>query len=221
MKDNRLGGIALIIGAITGVITMILHPVTGGSGHRITPAQFETLAAMIVGVHVLAIAGIPLLFLGALTLTQRLDSAGRTAITALVIYSLSLVAVLIAPAISGLVGTAILRKVVAAGAGAEQWRMLMDYNHMINQAFSQIYVVASALAIGLWSFMIVKSRALSAVVGMYGLLFAIAALIAMACGLALDVHGFGMIIFGEAIWLAAVGVLMIRLSPVPPTKAHA
>jgi hypothetical protein len=221
MKDSRLGGIALIIGAITGVITMILHPVTGGGGHRITPAQFETLAAMIVGVHVLAIAGIPLLFLGALTLTRRLDSPGRMAITALAIYSLSLVAVLIAPAISGLVGTAILRKVAAGGAGGEQWRMLMDYNHMINQAFSQIYVVASAVAIGLWSFVIVKKHALSAAVGLYGLLFAVAALIAMACGLALDVHGFGMIIFGEAIWLVSVGVLMMRPSPLPTTQAHA
>src|SRR5436305_10530822 len=122
MKDNRLGGIALIIGAMSGVVTMILHPVTGGSGHRITPAQFETLAAMIVGVHALAIAGIPLLFLGALTLTRRLDSPSRIAMAALAFYSLSLVAVLIAPAISGLVGTAILRKVAAGGAGAEQWR---------------------------------------------------------------------------------------------------
>lgn len=77
------------------------------------------------------------------------------------------------------------------------------------------------MAIGLWSFIIVKKHALSAAVGLYGLLFAVAALIAMACGLALDVHGFGMIIFGEAIWLVSVGVLMMRPSPLPTTQAHA
>ncbi len=61
---------------------MAIHPVT--SGHTITPAQFETLAAVLVGVHVLAIAGIPFLFLGALALTRLLASPGRLALTALV-----------------------------------------------------------------------------------------------------------------------------------------
>ena len=95
MKDNRLGGIALILGAVSGMITMSLHPVTGG--HPITPAQFEKLAMLMIGVHVLAIAGIPFSFLGALALTRRLDSPNRLALAGLVVYSLSLVAVLIAP----------------------------------------------------------------------------------------------------------------------------
>jgi uncharacterized membrane protein len=64
MKDNRLGGIALIIGAVSGMITMSLHPVAGA--HPITPQQFETIAMLMVGVHVLAIAGVPFSFLGAI-----------------------------------------------------------------------------------------------------------------------------------------------------------
>ena len=55
MKDNRLGGIALILGAVSGMITMSLHPVAGA--HPITPAQFEKLTALMIGVHALAIAG--------------------------------------------------------------------------------------------------------------------------------------------------------------------
>jgi hypothetical protein len=208
MKDNRLGGIALIIGAVSGMITMVLHPVTGG--HPITPAQFETLAAMMVGVHVLAIAGIPFLFLGGLALTRRLDSPGRVALAALAIYSLSLVAVMIAPAISGLVGTEIMRKVVAHGPGSEQRRIMMDYNYMINQAFDRIFVVASCAAITLWSVMIVKTRALSPAVGIYGLVLGGATVIALTLGLRMDVHGFGLIIFGEGVWLVAVGILLMR-----------
>lgn len=208
MKNNRLGGIALIIGALSGILTMSLHPVAGA--HAITPAQFERLAAVMIAVHVLAIAGIPFLFLGALALTRRLDSPARIAMVALAIYTLSLVAVLIAPAISGLVGTEILRKIVAHGPASEQWRLLLDYNYMINQAFSRIYAVASCAAISLWSLMIVKSRALARALGIYGLVFAAAAIIAMACGLAMDVHGFGLIVFGEAIWLIVVGILLMR-----------
>src|SRR5438270_7882033 len=208
MKDNRLGGIALIIGAVSGIITMAVHPVTGG--HPITPAQFETLAAVLIGVHVLAIAGIPFLFLGALVLTRRLDSASRVALTALAISSLSLVAVMIAPAISGLVGTGILRKLVAQGPGSEQWRIFMDYNYMINQAFDRIFVVASCGAIALWSVMIVKTRALSRAIGVYGLLLGCATVIAMAFGLRMDAHGFGLIIVGEGTWLVIVGSLLLR-----------
>ena len=79
-----------------------------------------------VGVHVLAIAGIPFSFLGSLALTRRLDSTGRIALTALVIYGLGLVAVMIAPAMSGLVGTEIIRKMIARAPGGEQWRTLME-----------------------------------------------------------------------------------------------
>ena len=208
MKDNRLGGIALIIGAVSGITTMAIHPVTGG--RPITSAQFETLAAVLIGVHVLAIAGIPFLFLGGFALTRLLDSPSRVALTALAVYSLSLVAVMIAPAISGLVGTGILRKLVVQGPGSEQWRIMMDYNYMINQAFDRIFVVASCGAIALWSLMIVKTRALSMTIGIYGVLLGCGTVIAVALGLRMDAHGFGLVIFGEGSWLVIVGCLLLR-----------
>jgi hypothetical protein len=209
MKDNRLGGIALIVGAISGMITMSLHPVAGP--HPLTPDQFEKLAMFMVGVHVLAIAGIPFSFLGSLALTRRLDSPGRIAVTALVIYGLGLVAVMIAPAMSGLVGTEIIRKMIAHAPGGDQWRTLMEYNHLINQAFAQIFVVASCSAVVLWSFAIVKNRKLSMAIGIYGLLLGPAIVIAMMSGgLSLDVHGFGLIIFSQAIWFIVAGVLLFR-----------
>jgi hypothetical protein len=209
MKDSRLGGIALIIGAVSGMITMSLHPVAGS--HPLTPDQFEKLAFFMIGVHVLAIAGIPFSFLGALALTRRLDSPGRVAVTALVIYGLGLVAVMIAPAMSGLVGTEIIRKMIAHAPGGDQWRTLMEYNHMINQAFAQIFVVASCCAVALWSFAIVKSRAFSIALGVFGLLLGPALVIAMVSGgLSLDVHGFGLIIFCQAIWFIIAGVCLLR-----------
>ncbi len=209
MNDNRLGGIALILGAVSGMMTMSLHPVTGG--HPITPAQFEKLAALMVGVHVLAIAGIPLSFLGALALTRHLVSPGRVAIAGLVVYGLGLVAVMIAPAISGLVGTEIIRHMIARAPGNEQWRTLMEYNFLINQAFARIFVVASCAAIVLWSFVMVKRRLLSAGLGIYGLLLGPVLVIGMISGgLNLDVHGFGLITFSQAIWFIVAGVFLLR-----------
>jgi hypothetical protein len=209
MKDYRLGGIALIVGAISGIITMSLHPVAGS--HPITPDQFEKLAFFLVGTHALAIAGVPFLFLGALALKRRLDSPGRIALTALVIYGLGLVAVTIAPAMSGLVGTEIIRKMIADAPGREQWRTLLEYNHLINQAFAQIFVVASCGAVALWSFMIVKRRAFPIGIGIYGLLLGPALVIAMISGsLRLDVHGFGLIVFSQAVWFILMGILLVR-----------
>ena len=209
MKDNRLGGIALIIGAVSGMITMSLHPVAGA--HPITPAQFEKLATLMIGVHVLAIAGIPFSFLGALALTRRLDSPSRLALAGLVIYSLSLVAVMIAPAISGLVGTEIIRHVIERGADSEQWRTLMKYNFLINQAFAKIFVVASCCAVALWSLTIVKSHAMPVALGIYGLLIGLVSVIALICGaLSLDAHGFGLVVFSQAVWFIVAGILLLR-----------
>jgi hypothetical protein len=112
---------------------------------------------------------------------------------------------------SGLVGTGVIRHMIAQGAGSEQWRNFMEYNFMINQAFAQIFVVASCSAIALWSFMIVKSRALPIALGLYGLLLGPGLIIAMISGiLGLDVHGFGLIVFSQSIWFIVAGILLLR-----------
>ncbi len=203
------------MGAVSGMITMSLHPVAGA--HPVTPEQFEKLTGLMIGVHALAIAGVPFSFLGAFALARRLDSPTRLALAALVIYGLGLVAILIAPAMSGLVGTNVLRHMIADQPAREQWRVLVEYNFLINQAFAQIFVVASSAAIVLWSLGILKSRALSAAIGVYGLLLGPVVVVAMIMGsLRLDVHGFGLIMFGEAIWFIVVGVLLWRSSEAPP-----
>ncbi len=208
MTDNRLGGIALIIGALSGVVTMAVHPVL--PNHPLEPAEFEKLATVAVWAHSLAIAGIPFLFLGALALTRRLGSAGRLAITALAIYSMSLVAVMIAPALSGLVAPEILRKIVAGGPASEQWRAFLSYNYMLNQAFDRIFVLASCAAIGLWSVQIIRSRILPRVLGFYGLAVGVAIFAAVVTGLRMNAHGFGLIVFGEGIWLVLAGAFLTR-----------
>ncbi len=118
---------------------------------------------------------------------------------------------MIAPAISGLVGTEILRHVIERGADSEQWRTLMKYNFLINQAFAKIFVVASCAAIVLWSLTIIKSRAFPVALGIYGLLLGPALVIAMVSGgLSLDAHGFGLVIFSQAIWFIVAGILLLR-----------
>ena len=211
MKDNRLGAIALIIGAITGVVVLTFHPGGGGHEHRVTPAQFEVLVAVIVGVHVLAISGLPFAFLGATALSRKIDSPNRVALVALVIYGFSLVAVMIAASMSGLVMPLLFRRMVAHGPDADQWRMLVDYTHSINQSFAQIGAVGASVAILLWSFVMIKRRLLSVALGIYGLLLALIIVICLFAGkLNLELHGFRIITLAQSTWFLIAGIFLWR-----------
>ena len=212
MKDNRLGAVALILGAVSGIITLTFHP-SGGGAHHVTPAQFEILVAVVIGVHALAIAGLPFSFLGALVLSRRLDSPNRLGTMALVIYGFGLGAIMAAATMSGLVTPGILRRMVAHDSSSDQWRVLAEYTHLINQAFAKIGAIASCLAIVLWSVLILKSRALGRAIGMYGLLVGAVTVIGIVTGLLdLELHGFRLITFTQAIWFIATGIFLWQSS---------
>jgi hypothetical protein len=220
MKDNRLGAIALILGAVSGIITLTFHP-TGGGAHHVSPAQFEILIAVVVGVHALAIAGLPFSFLGALVLSRRLDSPNRLATTALVIYGFSLAAIMFAATMSGLVTPGILRKMVAHSPSSEQWRALVEYTHLVNQGFAKIGAIASCVAVVLWSALMAKNRAWHRVLGIYGLIVGIATVIAIVAGaLDLELHGFRLITFTQGVWFIAAGVLLWRLQRAVPDSPN-
>ncbi len=209
MNDNRLGAVALILGATFGILTAMFHP--AGGPHHVTPAQFETLIAVIVGVHALAIASLPISFAGALALTRRIDSPNRVALVGLIVYGFGLLALMAAATMSGLVTPAILRQIVAHTGPGDQWHTLMSYTHSINQGFAKIGAIASCVAIALWSALIVQRRVLSTGLGIYGLLSALAITIAIVSGvLNLELHGFILITLTQAIWFVLAGVFLWR-----------
>ena len=92
-----MGGMALIVGALLGIVTMALHP----TGHELmTPGRFESVSRLAVFVHALAIASAPLSFLGALVLVRRLHTSNVWAVSPLVTYGFRLLALMIAAAAS-------------------------------------------------------------------------------------------------------------------------
>ncbi len=213
MTDERKSGLALIAGSVAGIITMGLHP-TGQ--HVLTPGQVESMARMLVAVHGLALAGLPVLFLGAWGLSRHVGMDDRLAFAALVTYTFALVAVMNAAVFDGLVAPAVFRQMAeAAPSSTDMWHMLLNYNFRQNQAFAQLYVAGSSVAITLWSISIIRSRTLARGVAIYGAVIAPITLIALLSGhLRLNVYGFGAVMLCQAIWFITVGVLLCRVRKV-------
>ena len=210
MANDRQGSIALVVGSVGMLVTMGLHP----SSHDLLTAgdRFTSVAAVTVGVHALAIASLGALFLGAFAFSRRLSTARHLAPSALVAFGLAVVAGLGAATASGFVGTGLVREILAAEPGAaEGWRLLLGYNGRLNQAFAQVFVMASSVAVTLWSAALVSDRGLPRALGLYGLLMSALLALALASGhLTLGVHGFGLVTLAQAVWFVGAGVLSWR-----------
>ncbi len=210
MTDNRKSGIALIAGSIGGIVTMAIHPTAAGV---LTPAQFEHLAIVSAVAHSLAMVSILILVLGAFGLTQLLSSPDRLAFSALVVYVFAAVAILIAASVSGFIVPNIMRHMVRdTAAAAPQYHIVIDAIFQINQAFSKIYSVASAVAIALWSASALRNGGIGRGIATYGCIIAPLLIVGIAIGhLKLNVHGMAVVVFTQAIWFIIVGVQLSRV----------
>ena len=214
MKDNRLGGLALILGTVANIITMALHP----TGHALLNggAGFQFQAMLARSVHALALVAMAIVFLGALALSRHLDFRDRLSTVALVVYGMAMIAGMMAVVFSGFLGPGLAKHLVdASDPDKRAFEILFAYNFAINQAFARILASASSMSIVLWSISIIKTRALSRAIGLYGILAGTLIFSIAAPGfLRLDVHGFGMVVLLQAVWFITVGILLRKAPPV-------
>jgi hypothetical protein len=214
MTNDRLSGLALIAGSAGVIITLSLHP--SGRG-LLAPETFEAEARKLIAVHSLALACLPIWFLGACGLAQRVGSGGdsdhRFGVAGLVLYGFAMVAMMTGVVFDGLITPGLARQILnTSGSVGQGWRIAFNYNGMVDQAFVRVFVAASSVAIGLWSALIVRSAALARAVGIYGCILGAATVIALLSG-QLDryVHLFSMAIVGQALWFVIAGVLLCRI----------
>jgi hypothetical protein len=209
MTKDSVSGTALIIGTLTGVVTMAFHP--SGADFFRAGADVDAVALRNMAAHSLAIVGVWLTLFGAVGLTRRIDDDHGIATAALVAYALAAFAVLIAAVASGFIATNVVRHIVPANEGAKGLvTALLEYTGIMNQAFAKINVVASAVAIALWSWVIVARGVLPRGIGFTGFVVAALCAAAVVAGLPLNIHVFGGIVLAQTVWLIAVGVAMRR-----------
>src|SRR5277367_1325698 len=208
MTDERRSGIALIAGSAAMIITMGFHP-----HGKISPAELDHVIPVLIGVHVLALASIPILFLGAWGMTRWLAAPDRLAWAGLVFLAMGSIAVMNAAVFDGLMAPNLFRQIVAAAPETRDgWKLLMSYNSQMNQAFPRVYAVASSLAVVLWSVSILRNRTMGRGIGIYGIVLGAVTALGILSGLLTpDWHGCGMLILGQAIWFVRVGWMMWRV----------
>ena len=190
---------------------MGLHPVLSHHGGLPSPHALENLARLDRFVHGLAIAGVVMIFLGALALTRRLAAGNRLALAALVVYGLAAAAITVAGTMDGFVAADLASRMVAGDPKLEFWWLLLGYNSRIVQAFASVYTVGTCAAIFLWSLVMVRTRRLSAGTGWYGLVLGPVIVGVLFSGnLPLNVHGMGLVVLAQSAWFIVAGVLLMR-----------
>lgn len=204
-----MSGAALITGVIGSIITMAFHP----TAHNLMPPdQFAHGARISIATHALALLVMPVFFLGALGLSRRLMSPNRLALAALVFYGFGVTAVLSAAVFGGIVSPDLIHQMITAPASMRDiWNAAIHFDGALNQAFAMMFVVATSIAILLWSTAILRSNSFARALGIYGCIFAPLTILAVLSGhIRLNVHGFGAIILGQAIWFFSAGVQLWR-----------
>ena len=183
------------------IITMISHP-----GGKISPLEVDHVARMLMVVHSLALASIPVIFLGAWGMSRRLGGADRLVWAGLVVFALASIAAMNAALCDGLLAPNLIKQIVSATPETRDgWRMMMNYNFQMNQAFARVYAVGSSLAVVLWSIAMLANRTLGVGTGIYGCVLGVVTVAGIFSGfLAPDRRGFGLLIFGQAVWFLSV-----------------
>jgi hypothetical protein len=220
MTDNRLSGIAIIAGQLGLILTLSLHP----SG-KISPAEVDQMVHKLIAVHSIALAGLPLMIIGALGLVRVLSSRNRLSVAAFVIYSFAIAASLSGIVIDGLVMPHLIPHLAdaakasaaaasaggqpAAGASAgEVWHALLKFNGYLDMAFVQFSLVATAVAIIAWSVAMLLGKILPSGTAVYGLILGVTALAALFSGALGAEHALMIIVFGQSTWFLIVGGLL-------------
>lgn len=211
MRRDVISGTLLILGALTGVFALGLHPT---AHDLLEPEGLSRMAQLNALVHGTAIAGVPMVFVGLLGLARRLAPSELTT-PALVTFATGGVAVVCAAVMSGFVATPVIARIVAADPATRvTYEALLTYTSLLNQGFAKVFVVASSVAIVLWSVAILRSGRLQRAAGIAGAVVGGLVLIAfLTRQVRLDIHGFGLITFAQSAWLIWIGVLLLRRAP--------
>lgn len=211
MKKTTIYGIALILGTLGFIVTMIFHP-TGADIMNNNENSFHGIQVAIY-THGLAIGSIPVAFLGFWGLSRLLGTERISVQLALIFYGFGCIAAMCAAVCSGFGATSLAKLVLKTDSESAKQILLVvyQYNGFMNQGFAKVFVVTLSIAIILWSYNLWQKNLIGKIIGTLGGLFSLFYLIIFFTGtVRLDVAGFGLIIFVHAVWSILLSIWIIK-----------
>lgn len=200
-KEQSDAGLALIVGSLLMIATMVLHPVGGDFNHLLKIATVGIVS------HSLAILAVPFVGYGFFGLSVRLKEASFLSNAGFSIMLFALVAAMIAAATNGLILTDLVRSYEGASAETiESLKPLFVFMRSFNHAFDYIFMGGVCLSMLFWSIAILKTKSMKSWVGYFGILLTATSFILFLSGFELlHLAGFRVFIFGNVAWILTVG----------------
>jgi hypothetical protein len=210
MRNQSAAAGSLVVGALAMVVTMAVHP----TGHDFAggPQQMAHAARVNIGAHALGLVSVPFTLFGLLGLSRWLGFRRNSVSAAFLLFALASVAVMSAALVNGIVAPALFQVLPGADAADRSiFQALLRYNSLVNQAYAIFDVVASSVAIIFWSLGLPKTPAPAQAARVVGIAIGAATVVALLSGhLRLDVHGFGLVVLTQSLWIALVAAMLWR-----------
>jgi hypothetical protein len=210
MRDDRIYGAALILGALAFLGTAGLHPT--GSQLLASPEGFAHSAPINVLAHALGLFGMWLTVFGVVGFARRVGLQRPDVTAALVAFCLAAAMVSLAAIIDGLVSTRLAQAYVATDDAAARTtlRGFMQFCYNMASSLTRYYVTAASIAILLWSWAAWRIR-FDRVLPWLGVVIGVGALIAQLRGhLQMNVHDVMLLAIGQGLWMMWTGVALLR-----------
>lgn len=209
MRQEKAYGLALMASSAVLLVMGVTHP-----GHLpSTREALEHVGLVAAFAHSLAILGVWLALWGLTGLSRFLGLERPMVVGALLAYVLPTAAVTVAAALDGFViPNLALQRLDADEATRATLHTLIGFCVLAASSLTRIYMLLGAVAIALWS-CVILARRLSRGLPALGAMVAIAALATTFGGPAyISVHMVLLLALAQSAWMIFAGALMLRRS---------
>ena len=211
---TRPVGIALMVAALLEVAVMMHHPTARMPEMAQTIANLREMASLSAWVHGLLI-GLMLVCLHGLTEFSLWRGIRRPPIrAALIAYAFGVVAMIMATTVSGFVTAEVAARLPATTAtDLSVAGGLFTLCGVLTRTMANLATMLMSAAIVIWSLDLFRPAWFERVLGVLGMALGAWTVVALATGaLQLDVHGMLLVVVLQSVWVAGVGLLLVKAS---------
>jgi hypothetical protein len=211
MNSQRLGGLALILGAAGVIAVLAVHP--HDTGFNLDRTAANRLADTVSYVHAGALVCVGLMLFGLATFSRLLGFERASALAGLTTYAIGAAAIVSGAVVGGFGEAALTRGYASASAAAQPMiRTVFRYNSILDDSFGSVFAYAASAAVLIWSLGLLREKGWRALGG-FGAIAGLACLVGLTAMPSLKSFWAFHVFLGsfalQMIWVAWTGVNLL------------